>query len=396
VQARLPPSGNRLDGLDTLRASAIVLVFLYHYMVVVSHEPTFGFFSRIGWVGVDLFFVLSGYLIGNQLFGGVARGGRLSPGAFYARRFLRTLPAYYVVLALYFLFPVVMGGKPPPPLWTFLTFTQNYNLHPGTAFSHAWSLCIEEQFYLLLPLVVMLALRLGGPVRRGWWLLGALMLAAICTRSLLWLQYGREAVSDGYQPHVYYSSFCRFDELLPGVAVAMLKNFHGVAWQRLMAHGRSLFAGAVAACAAVLFAMDRWYWIDGYGFGFWMTSVGYTLLACSFALLTLAALSPSSPLHRRRVPGAAALAAWSYSIYLSHKALAVIVQRALEGFGIEGGSAVAAATITLACVAGGWLLYRGVERPFLRWRDRRVPSSFTGRGDMSPAPVDSPAPASTN
>ena len=61
---------------------------------------------------------------------------------------------FWLVLAAFALFPAAMGGKPPPPWWRFLTFTQNIGLQPGTAFSHAWSLCVEEQFYLVLPLVL--------------------------------------------------------------------------------------------------------------------------------------------------------------------------------------------------------------------------------------------------
>ena len=58
----------RIHGLDVLRSAAIILVFMYHYVVFVSRQPTFGFIDDIGWVGVDLFFVLSGYLIGHQIF----------------------------------------------------------------------------------------------------------------------------------------------------------------------------------------------------------------------------------------------------------------------------------------------------------------------------------------
>jgi peptidoglycan/LPS O-acetylase OafA/YrhL len=72
------PGSPRQHGLDTLRAAAILLVFAYHYQVFVSGTPTFGWLSGIGWTGVDLFFVLSGYLIANQLMGGMKRGGRLS------------------------------------------------------------------------------------------------------------------------------------------------------------------------------------------------------------------------------------------------------------------------------------------------------------------------------
>lgn len=123
IQLHHSAAGKRSDGLDTLRSAAIMLVFMYHYIVFVSHAPTFDWGSVAGWVGVDLFFVLSGYLIANQIFSGIAAGRELSLKSFYARRFLRTLPNYYVVLALYFLFPVLMGGRTPPPLWTFLTFT---------------------------------------------------------------------------------------------------------------------------------------------------------------------------------------------------------------------------------------------------------------------------------
>src|SRR5690242_16265111 len=97
-------SSSRIHGLDTLRALAIMLVFANHYMIFVSHDATFGWFSEIGWAGVDLFFALSGYLIGNQIFAGL-RHGRFAIGNFYARRLLRTLPNYYVVLALYAFWP---------------------------------------------------------------------------------------------------------------------------------------------------------------------------------------------------------------------------------------------------------------------------------------------------
>ena len=68
---------NRISGLDLLRATAILLVLAYHYAVVVGPQPSLGVLTAFGWCGVDLFFVLSGYLIGNQVLGGVAKGGGL-------------------------------------------------------------------------------------------------------------------------------------------------------------------------------------------------------------------------------------------------------------------------------------------------------------------------------
>ncbi|MED5620630.1 acyltransferase family protein [Ideonella sp. BN130291] len=374
-----------LAGLDTLRAAAIVMVFAYHYMVFVSREPTFGWLSTVGWAGVDLFFVLSGYLIGNQLFSGVARGREPSLKAFYARRFLRTLPNFYVVLALYFLFPAVMGGRTPPPLWRFLTFTQNIGLQPGTAFSHAWSLCIEEQFYLLLPALLVLGLRWRLSVRWGWGLVVGGILGGIVLRSLLWRDNGLEADRGviGYMPNIYYASWARMDEFLPGVAIALLKNFHPPAWSALMARGRVLLVAALAALLLLGWGILQGYYIDGYGYGYFMTGFGYSLLACAFALLVLAALSPQTVLYRWRVPGAASLAAWSYAIYLTHKPLAFIVQRQLQGTALAG--AALPAVVTLVCLAGGWLLYRAVETPFMRLRQRHVPSNFVLERGLLPA-----------
>jgi peptidoglycan/LPS O-acetylase OafA/YrhL len=368
----------RFDGLDTLRAVAILLVFAYHYRVFVSGEPDFGWVSTVGWTGVDLFFVLSGYLIGNQLLSGVTKGKSLSLRAFYLRRLLRTLPNYYVVLALYFTLPTLMGGRTPPPLWRFLTFTQNLWLQPGTAFSHAWSLCIEEQFYVVLPLVIVGALHFGRSLSKqvAWFALAGLMVAGVTLRCVLWFRYGLEegGTVEGYYPNIYYSSFCRFDEFLPGVAIAMLKNLHPELWKRVTDRGGATLGAGVLATAVLFALLARVYYIDGYGYGFAMTGFGYSLVACAFALLVVAALSPGSLLYRVRVPGAAPLAAWSYAIYLTHKPLAHIAREQLKPWGLGSGATVA--IIAALCLLGGWLLYRFVETPFMRLRDRYHPTNF--------------------
>jgi peptidoglycan/LPS O-acetylase OafA/YrhL len=374
----------RANGLDTLRALAIAFVFAYHYMVFVSREDTFGWFSVVGWVGVDLFFVLSGYLIANQLFAGFARGERLSLAAFYARRALRTLPVFWFVLALYFIFPQVMGGRTPPPLWTFLSFTQNFGLVPGTAFSHAWSLCIEEQFYLVLPLALLLGARWARRRVLAWAVLLGLLALGVGARAVLWQTYGRESTGhiDGYYPNIYYATLSRFDEFLPGVAVAMLKNFHRPLWARIVRHGQRVFAVGVLASGVMLFAVHEHYFIDGYGYGFFMTAFGYSLVAMAFALLVVAGLSPDSWLQRVRIPGAQRLALWSYSIYLSHKAVAVIVQSQLSPLIALGlPAAWVPIPITVACVLVGWLLYRCIEVPFMVLRERHVPGLFAREPD---------------
>jgi peptidoglycan/LPS O-acetylase OafA/YrhL len=346
---------------------------MYHYMVFVSGEPTFGWLSTVGWVGVDLFFVLSGYLIGNQVFGGMVRQKQLSLAHFYARRALRTWPVFWLVLAAYLIFPAAMGGKTPPPLWAFLTFTQNFQLQPGTAFSHAWSLCIEEQFYLAFPLVVLLGARLGGRRYQAWLLLGTLLCVGIVARGVLWAQYGREAEGNvaGYYPNVYYATLCRFDEFLPGLAVALLRNFHPALWQRIQSAGRWTFAGGLFAVCAVLYGVYAHYYLDDYGYGFFMTTFGYSLVAIAFSVLVVSALSPNSPLYRARIPGAYSLAVWSYSIYLSHKAVGYILNLQAKEWMLSPSATLLLITLTSLLV--GWLLYRTVELPFMQLRDKHFP-----------------------
>src|SRR6185295_2401640 len=108
--------------------------------------------AAFGWSGVDLFFVLSGFLITRQLLAGM--GMR----EFYLRRALRILPLYWTALVLYFAIPGFAERSGIAPLWKFLLFVQNIGLDAATegAFSHAWSLCIEEHFYLVLcPLLAL-------------------------------------------------------------------------------------------------------------------------------------------------------------------------------------------------------------------------------------------------
>lgn len=364
-----PASAARLTGLDTLRALAIVLVLLSHYNGFVARGSIFGFIGEVGWAGVDLFFVLSGYLIGNQLLAPAARGEPPALKTFFARRLLRTLPNYYVVLAVYLLLPhSVIWGKSMAPAWRFLTFTQNFGLRYGETFTHSWSLCIEEQFYLVLPLAVLLLVGTRRSPRLLWCALVAAIGAGMAYRGFAFARG-----EDAFAAPVYYASFARFDELLPGVAIAMLKNFHPAVFARILRRGNILLAAGFVMAAAALYGVRY----DTPSL-FLTSTFGFSLVAMSFAVLTCAALSPSSLLNRVRVPGAASLALWSYAVYLVHKPVFMALRPALERHGIEPGAPLTVAAVMAAGVLGGWILYRLVEMPFMRLRARWFPAARPG------------------
>lgn len=370
-----PKAPPRLPGLDTLRAFAIAWVLMTHYSGFVAHRQVFGVIGEVGQAGVDLFFVLSGYLIGRQIALPIARGERWSASHFLARRLLRTLPNYLVVLAVYLLQPgPPIGGSSTAPVWRFLTFTQNFGLAYGQTFTHSWSLCIEEQFYLVLPLAALAFARWRRPAF-AWAAIAAGIAAGMSARGIA-AAHGLDATDAA----VYYATSCRFDELLPGVAIALLESFHPALFERVRRHGNLLLAAGLAASTAVLYGMAT----EAAGAAL-TTTLGDSLLAMAFALLVLAALGPRSLLHRVRVPGAASLALWSYAVYLVHKPLFMALSPQLARWHVDAASWPVVAALMAAGVGGGWLLFRLVETPFMRLRSRWFPGRTPAPARAAPA-----------
>jgi peptidoglycan/LPS O-acetylase OafA/YrhL len=360
----------RLNGLDSLRAFAIILVLMTHYRLF-SHEYTFGFLTAVGWTGVDLFFVLSGYLIGNQIFTSLAQHRDIAFKNFYSRRLLRTLPNYYLVLALYYVFPLTLSGDVRAPIGEFLTFTQNNGLRPEHTFTHSWSLCIEEQFYLFFPALAYLIFKSRYALTYMWIALAGLFLSAMMYRSFNWLEHGQAAITGAdYWQYIYYSSFTRFDELLPGIAIALIKNFYPSFWSHCLKKGNFFLATGLVASGFMFYVALHYRYIDNYGFSALFATFGFSGVSLSFALLVMAGLSPHTLLNRFKIPGSASLALWSYAIYLIHKPLWALAIAPLQKVNIDVRSWTAVTLMMGAALLAGWLMHRLVELPFLKLRDR--------------------------
>ena len=368
----------RLHGLDTLRALAIVLVLLYHLQAFLP--PALTRIADTGWAGVDLFFVLSGYLIGAQLLRPFTRGRHIRIGDFYLRRAYRILPAYLVVLLLYVAVP---GWREYPGLdapWKFLTFTRNLILNfPDHAFSHAWSLCVEEHFYLVLPLLLTALLRKPS-LARALTLIVSAILGGLALRWWIFahIVHAPAPADDAgiqFMKYIYYPTYTRLDGLVFGVSLAALQLLRPAWWARLAIRGHALLATGLILTAAATWAFQAQYPSPHHPL---RVTFGLPLLSLGLAFLVASALT-SNGILRLRVPGAAPLATLAFSLYLTHKAVAHVGRTLLPWMdGNRGWPAAGVYAVT--CLAAAALLYCAVERPFMRLRDRHL-SRIVQRAD---------------
>ena len=370
----LRASAPRQQGLDLIRAVAIAWVLIYHGSLFGMTSQDHWLVAN-GWMGVDLFFVLSGFLIAGQLLRPWAHGSAPSYARFFGRRLLRTLPAYLVVLAMYFLVPGIREREPIAPLWQFLTFSQNwmfeYPTHGLKAFSHVWSLCVEEQFYLVFPAVVALIALRPTPAK----VIGAVLcvlVVGMALRGYLWLQFVAVPAFDfaadprggRYMHFIYNPTATRLDGLLMGIVAAAIQTFRPAIWTRLTARPNLLLG--VGALGIVLSTLI---FHEGSIARFWPAVFGYPFLSFAIMLIVMAGADSRSLIGRYRVPGATALAAGAYSLYLSHK----IVFHWVELIRPHLPALLQWAAFSLAMVGAlglGAALYWLVERPFLKLRDR--------------------------
>lgn len=356
-----------LPGLDLLRAIAVVWVMLFHSFIVGGLGPDWAWLSRYGWMGVDLFFVLSGFLIGRQVLAPLAAGEAFSLGAFYWRRAWRILPAYWVVLVLYLTWPALREAAGMEPAWKFLLFVLNLDIDYAhrAAFSHAWSLCVEEHFYALFPLLALGLMRIRSAWRTGLLALLSLglLLGGMGLRAAAWLQHTAadpQMLHPWFVEAIYYPTWNRLDGLWCGVLLASVQVFRPAMWSRArrQVDAIGLLGLGLMGLSFGLFA-DR--------VGLLANTLGWPVLSLALACLVFAGAGRDSWLGRWRLPLAGPLAAMSYSLYLVHKAVFHLVQ-SLWGKPLAGTGPLAFLAYGGAAVLAGAALYLLVERPALRWR----------------------------
>ncbi len=372
-------SSMRLHGLDTLRSLAIIVVVLYHLNMQAMLPSFMESVAKIGWIGVDLFFVLSGFLIGSQLLKPYLAGGKPSLKDFYKHHAYRILPAFLVILLLYIGVPLWREAPGPCAVWQYASFTWNLLLlgYPkDRAFSHVWSLCVEEHFYLVFPIVLFVLMRKPSGLKTALFLL-FITLGGVALRAWL-LRYVIQPADDQQgllmMKYVYYPTYSRLDGLVMGVSLAVIRTFRVPWWSRFTRHSGLL---ALRGFACVLGAL----WLCGFDYPApdlpLSILFAFPVLACGFGLLVASAVSEDGFLAAR-VPGASTLAALAFSLYLTHKSVAHAVHLLLPVLTAQAGW-TSSSIYAVACLCVASLLYFGVERPFIALRVRRSSTHVTSK-----------------
>lgn len=374
-----------LPALDGVRGWAILLVMIHHMAVFIPTTPaqqTALGVLQIGWVGVDLFFVLSGFLITGILLD--SRGGPGYFRSFYARRVLRIFPLYYLICAFSF---IVLPHLPLPSIkaqrfatvggdqWMYWTFLSNIALAKFGGPRHGimdvtWSLAIEEQFYIVWPaLVLMLRPRTLGQ-------LCILIILASPLLRLTGMLLNLPVMS------VYAFTLCRLDGLCAGALIALIARGH------FQIRPTPRLGAVLIGCGAALFAASA---VAARGINYWdagapLISFGFTGIVSTFAgILVLALTIPNAPILRmiNNAP-MRTLGKYSYAIYLFHLPLRAFIRDRVmhpERFPAYPGGVFTAQflfyVVSIAAVfAAAWISFRVYERPFLRLK-RFVPEPVT-------------------
>lgn len=358
-----PADQRYIASFDGLRAIAVLLVIAYHTRGMLAPMPL-GPWARVaasGWVGVDVFFTLSGFLITGILLRTRDHAHYLRN--FYVRRLLRIFPLYYGVITLVMGGRVLAGADPSiHPWWSFYLYVSNVfvgrNQTEDFALDVSWSLSIEEQFYLLWPTLLLLL-----PPRAFRTMVVALIVGSPLVR---WL------VHDPSNIVSYTDTWCRLDALAIGAAGALLWHGHHLG---AVQAARRLAPIALVAFAALLFSG----WMDMRSLA-WAVP-GYSAVALCVATVLLALASDGLPRLRR-------LLTWrplvhigqvSYGVYLLHPLVLGVLHLVWQQLPVPapsdsvGAAGLAYVVVPALSVAVATLVFRTIEAPMLALKDRWAP-----------------------
>lgn len=353
--------------LDILRCVAVVTVMIHHSNISK-------FFIDVGWIGVDLFFVLSGFLISGLLFSEYKKRGAISFKTFVIRRGFKIYPAFYVFLLLTGLSGYLVFHK-HATLAHYLHdifFIMNYE---HGVWDHTWSLAVEEHFYIFLPIFLLVVIRYSSnrrdPFRILPWATLAVGMLCIIFRAIS-VDFGRPNFD-----MAYVASHERMDALFFGVLLGYFYHFRPSVLEGMM-RGT---ASRLAIAALSLFLLSFSYFFPFEHPNYMFSTIGFTFIYLGFGGVLLLSLYVHGILPRRiawlaeKIGSLLAFAGiYSYSIYLWHGPIGAwfpgLMRRALHFPTSRLGNFTA---YFVASFVVGIMMSRLIEYPMLHLRDRVFP-----------------------
>jgi peptidoglycan/LPS O-acetylase OafA/YrhL len=390
-------TAGRIRVLDGVRGIAILLVLMLHFALYGGTAPRGGAdriaFSLLstGWIGVDLFFVLSGFLITGILYR--TKDERHYFRNFYMRRVLRIFPLYYATLALFaIVLPAIWLGTVElrsvsdhaTSFWLYLTNIRiaRAGWAPSDLLGHFWSLAVEEQFYLVWPFIVFACSRKA--------------LLRVCAGILIacpLVRIGLHSADSSLAAYVLTPA--RLDSLAIGGLVALIAEGRG-GLERLARRAPALLGGGLAVTAGLVVARPGLPYQDAI-----VGTIGYSVLAVLFAALIARLLTAPQDGRLARTFGSSWLrffGRYSYALYVFHHPLLFLLPAwwSIDAFRPAGtpwllGYCLFVVATLPVCVGLSLLSWHAVELPFLRLKDRfPAGRSSRRRGEVvGPTPVAS-------
>jgi peptidoglycan/LPS O-acetylase OafA/YrhL len=360
----------RLRELDFLRGIAILLVLLRH--IFISPYTT-----NLGWIGVDLFFVLSGFLVSGLLFKEYIKFGNIRPKLFLIRRGFKIYPIYFIFYGLYLVPKIINHSFSIKGFIGDMTFTQNYISGWGYAYAASWSLSVEEHFYFLFTFFLWLGLRYNkkflqtdtntNSISNKYfeWTVIILLLLILLFRVFSNLLFPNQLVRNSTMTHL------RIDSLLFGVLISYLFYFKKMNLEKLFVKNSYLLYG-------ICFLGLTWTpFIDPLP-SFFVKTFGFSILYISFGILLVIFLlknNINNILNKIMTASVvniiSKMGSCSYSIYIIHS---FVISSCRDIFKNDLNNYLFFIIASAISIISGMLMTYKIEKYFLRVRDKYYPS----------------------
>lgn len=356
-----------MPGLDVYRAFAISFGLFWHFLQIDSENTTLiNVLSTGPWGGANPLFVISGFLLGGQIFARIVNNKNLSMKNFFLRRILKTWPAYFAMIGFILILSCFFSFHDLPSAFQLLTFTQNFDLK-NSFLSHTWSLCIEEHFYLILTLTSFYFFSKPS-LKKVSVLFAMLFILQLVVRYMLWQKYLSIEQPDHFTIYfnkIYYQTYCRIDGLIAGLYLAYFANIAPVAWKKIVESGKELLPFGILFCLlGFVLQIHRTTLMS--------TLLVYPLETVGLSLIMIYCLNAEAIVNRINSKWISITATLSYCLYLTHKPIFHLVDTAMNSVFKNFGLYLSSTFILsiLFTFISAYILYILIEKPFLIFRER--------------------------